>query len=149
MKGERSMGNQEKPPALAVGSNHNSDGDDRGNPCEGMATSFFYMCPQDMLARATPAIEWYRPSQAELDVEGAYTSGERDHVASGGLLSRPNRSAIMARVRAEAAEAEVAMTPEDKARHAELLASIESRKTQAPYGGKVPGSGKVPSDTAS
>lgn len=54
--------------------------------CGGMAISLWYACPQEILRNHNPAIEWYRPDDAELACIDMQT---QDHVRAGGLLSRP------------------------------------------------------------
>jgi predicted nucleic acid-binding Zn-ribbon protein len=53
--------------------------------CNGLAVSFCYRAPQDILADVRPALEWYRPTGEDL---AALKPASLDHVARGGLLSR-------------------------------------------------------------
>lgn len=54
--------------------------------CRGIATSMFYMAPQQFLERVQPAIEWHRPTEVEMF---NMDLGVRQHVEKGGLISRP------------------------------------------------------------
>lgn len=61
------------------------------NPaCKEMASSMFYRCPQEMLANVQPAIEWYKPTKAQMLKKPPHA---KHHVEMGGLLSRPFGSA--------------------------------------------------------
>jgi hypothetical protein len=53
--------------------------------CKELASSLCYAAPQRLLAKVKPALEWYRPGEADL---AGLTATTRDHVAAGGLISR-------------------------------------------------------------
>lgn len=77
--------------------------------CGGLACSFFYRAPQEMLARIPAAIEWYRPSAAEN-----LSAATRAHVDQGGLISRPCARSAAAEVDTEAASSPDIGQREDK-----------------------------------
>lgn len=53
--------------------------------CTGLASSFCYRAPQDLLAKIRPALEWYRPTGEAL---AALNPATLDHVERGGLITR-------------------------------------------------------------
>lgn len=53
--------------------------------CGGAALSFFYRCPQPMLANIQPVFEWYKPTPDEV---ATLSDAVRDHIARGGLIKR-------------------------------------------------------------
>lgn len=53
--------------------------------CNEIATSMFYGAPQELLSPISPALEWYKPKQNEIEDKPKST---KDHVKQGGLLSR-------------------------------------------------------------
>lgn len=56
------------------------------NPeCTGLAASFCYQAPQQMLLKIRPALEWYRPTGEAL---ATLDPGVLDHVERGGLITR-------------------------------------------------------------
>ena len=55
--------------------------------CDKLAQSLFYRAPQDMLKNIKPALEWYLPTEAELNEMGA-SIATREHVKMFGLISR-------------------------------------------------------------